>query len=116
MIPLINQRAGSGGGIGGLTCAVTLSKYPDIDVDIYEAGPSFTQNGPGCGVWLRTWNILRKLGLDVDLAKIAGSQPTDNPGNSLDHLKGRDLTHATPKLPRSTFAKAIVLKEWISSA
>jgi salicylate hydroxylase len=72
----------SGGGIGGLTCAVALSKYPDIDVDVYEAGPSFTQNGPGCGAWLRTWNILQKLGLDRDLAKIAGTQPTHDPGSS----------------------------------
>lgn len=50
-------------------------------MDVYEAGTSFTQNGPGCGVWLRTWNILQKLGLDQDLAKIAGTQPTDEPGN-----------------------------------
>jgi salicylate hydroxylase len=72
----------SGGGIGGLTCAVALSKYPDIDVDVYEAGPSFKQNGPGCGVWLRTWNILQKLELDQNLAQIAGTQPTDDPGSS----------------------------------
>ena len=76
----------SGGGIGGLTCAVSLSKYPDIDVDVYEAGPSFTQNGPGCGAWLRTWNILQKLGLAEDLARIAGTQPTDDPGKHLSNL------------------------------
>jgi hypothetical protein len=33
-------------------------------------------------VWLRTWNILQQLGLDQDLAKIAGTQPTAEPGSS----------------------------------
>jgi hypothetical protein len=83
---LLTDVFDSGGGIGGLTCAVALSKYPDIDVDVYEAGTSFTQNGPGCGVWLRTWNVLQKLGLDRDLAKIAGTQPTGDPGSSLHPL------------------------------
>jgi hypothetical protein len=79
-LPIYVYAIPSGGGIGGLTCAVALSKYPDIDVDVYEAGTSFTQNGPGCGVWLRTWDVLQKLGLDHDLARIAGTQPTGDLG------------------------------------
>ena len=80
---LFSNICDSGGGIGGLTCAVALSKYPAIEVDIYEAGASLVQNGPGCGVWLRTWHILQKLGLDEDLARIAGMQPTADRGGFL---------------------------------
>jgi len=68
-----------GGGVGGLTCAVALSKYPDVDVDVYEAAATFTANGPGVGVWLRTWRILQQLGLDHELADITGTQMSDDP-------------------------------------
>lgn len=96
----------SGGGIGGLTCAVALSKYPDIDVDVYEAGSSFIQNGPGCGTWLRTWNILQKLGLDQDLAKITGTRPTDDPGNYL-HMLALGLTSLIqPSVSTFSFRKS----------
>jgi NAD(P)-binding Rossmann-like domain len=43
----------SGGGIGGLTLAVALSHYPDIDVDIYESAHKFTEIGAGIGLWAR---------------------------------------------------------------
>lgn len=72
--------------MGGLTCAVALSKYPDVDVDVYEAAATFTANGPGVGVWLRTWKILQQLGLDDDLASITGTQMTDDPGETVSFL------------------------------
>jgi salicylate hydroxylase len=69
--------------VGGLTCAVALSKYPDVDVDVYEAAATFTANGPGVGVWLRTWRILQQLGLDHELADITGTQMSDDPGEAV---------------------------------
>ena len=36
-----------GGGIGGLCLAIGLFKYPDIDIHVYEAAPSFGEIGAG---------------------------------------------------------------------
>jgi salicylate hydroxylase len=52
--------------------SVALSKYPDIDVDIYEAAAQFTEIGAGIGVWPRVWKTLAQLGIDEDLARVTG--------------------------------------------
>ena len=44
----------SGGGIGGLTLAVALSKFHDIDVTIYEAAQKLTEVGAGLGLFTRS--------------------------------------------------------------
>lgn len=62
---------GSGGGIGGLTLAVALSRLnleDHIQVDIYESAPKLTQIGAGITFWPRGWKILEKLGLESALA------------------------------------------------
>ena len=69
----------SGGGVGGLVCAVALSRHPDIHIDVYEAAAAFTEIGAGIGVWPRAWKVLCALGLAEDLAKIAVVPPTDLP-------------------------------------
>jgi len=43
----------SGAGVGGLSCALALSKYPDIEVVVYEAAAKFGELGAGIGVWPR---------------------------------------------------------------
>ncbi|KAH7883088.1 FAD/NAD(P)-binding domain-containing protein [Phlebopus sp. FC_14] len=55
-----------GGGVGGLTLAVALSKYPNVDVEIYEATHCFTEIGAGVGIWPRAFKVLRKLGVDIE--------------------------------------------------
>ncbi|KAG6835640.1 hypothetical protein H0H93_016271 [Arthromyces matolae] len=65
-----------GGGIGGLSLAVALSKYPDIHVDIYEAAARFSEVGAGIGVWPRVWKILESLGLSHDLAQLTALKPS----------------------------------------
>ncbi|KAG0706587.1 hypothetical protein DFH29DRAFT_133362 [Suillus ampliporus] len=55
-----------GGGVGGLTLAVALSRYPDIIVDVYEAAQSFYEIGAGVGVWPRAFKVLRKFGPDFE--------------------------------------------------
>ncbi|KIP04663.1 hypothetical protein PHLGIDRAFT_183112 [Phlebiopsis gigantea 11061_1 CR5-6] len=55
-----------GGGIGGLSLAVILKKYLTSDwlnIDLYEAGPKFTEIGAGITAWERTRSIFRTLGM-----------------------------------------------------
>jgi hypothetical protein len=47
----------SGGGVGGLTLAVALSKYPDIEVEVFEAARQFTEIGAGVGIWPRAFKV-----------------------------------------------------------
>ncbi len=90
----------SGGGIGGLACAIALSEYPDIDVEVYEKNSSFEEIGAGiCGwfrlsilwglatnlihpvaLWPRAWKILRRMGLEKDLLEQTHSQPEEETG------------------------------------
>lgn len=66
-----------GGGIGGLTAAVALAKFPDIDIHIYEAATAFSEVGAGVGVWPRIWKTLRKLGLAEDLKRVTHLEPKE---------------------------------------
>ncbi|KAH7926925.1 salicylate hydroxylase [Leucogyrophana mollusca] len=68
-----------GGGVGGLTLALTLSKYPDIVVDVYESTANYSDIGAGVGIWPRAFKVLRKLGHDVerDLLRAAGHKWTE---------------------------------------
>ncbi|KAH9847299.1 salicylate hydroxylase [Lenzites betulinus] len=77
-----------GGGVGGLTCAVALSRFNNIDVDIYEAASEFAEVGAGIGVWPRTWKILCALGLAGELGKIAIIPPDDQPQVAFHFRKG----------------------------
>ena len=68
-----------GGGIGGLTLAVALSRL-DLDklvqVDIYESTAKLTQIGAGITVCPRGWDIIKDLGLDEDLTSRLGPEET----------------------------------------
>ncbi|KAL0068338.1 hypothetical protein AAF712_004725 [Marasmius tenuissimus] len=57
-----------GGGIGGLSCAVALKDCTNIRVDIYEAAAQITEIGAGVTVWPRTWEILKDMGMEEELA------------------------------------------------
>lgn len=69
----------SGGGIGGLTFAVAIARYSDVEVEVYEATNEFSPIGAGIGIWPRLWKILSSIGLD-SLAMKASCQPSDDPG------------------------------------
>lgn len=68
----ILNHADSGGGIGGLCLAVALSKFPDIEISLYEAAQSFKEVGAGVMIWGRTWRVLTLIGLDKTLREVAG--------------------------------------------
>ncbi|KAJ3503878.1 hypothetical protein NLJ89_g8235 [Agrocybe chaxingu] len=59
-----------GAGIGGLTTAVALSRYPDIEVEIFEGAKELAELGAGIGLWPRVWEIIQKLHLEEDLLKV----------------------------------------------
>ncbi|TFK51409.1 salicylate hydroxylase [Heliocybe sulcata] len=60
-----------GGGIGGLICAIALSRASDIEVDVYEAAHQFTEIGAGIAMFPRVWKIMEELGLAEGLAELA---------------------------------------------
>ncbi|OCH85258.1 FAD/NAD(P)-binding domain-containing protein [Obba rivulosa] len=68
-----------GGGLGGLTLAVTIGRFSDVPVDLYEAAPQISTIGAGIALWKRTWRIFRHLGLDDGLAALSILPPTDTP-------------------------------------
>lgn len=70
----------SGGGIGGIALAVTIGRYSNLPVDIYEAGPEITTVGAGISVWRRTWEVMKMLGLDEELANKAIEPPKETGG------------------------------------
>lgn len=52
--------------------AVSLAKFLDIQVDIYEAAQDFKEVGAGVMIWGRTWRVLTLLGMDKTLRDVAG--------------------------------------------
>ncbi|PPQ94686.1 hypothetical protein CVT25_009541 [Psilocybe cyanescens] len=76
-----------GAGIGGLTTAVALSRYPDIEVQIYEAAEKLAEIGAGIGLWGRSWEIIRKLGLEEDLLSFTDTKPSQDPAPSFRYRK-----------------------------
>ncbi|KAI0674871.1 FAD/NAD-P-binding domain-containing protein [Trametes maxima] len=76
-----------GGGIGGLTLAVALSRFPDIHVDVYEAADRFKEIGAGVMIWARTWEILSLLGMAADFSRVAHAPPDGSPGIGFDYRK-----------------------------
>ncbi|KAL6310424.1 FAD/NAD-P-binding domain-containing protein [Sparassis latifolia] len=87
MSPMRFRVAICGGGIGGLSLAVALSKYPDIQVDVYEAAGRFREIGAGVMIWSRTWRILELLGMTSDFSKIAHAPPDGSLGIGFDYRK-----------------------------
>lgn len=86
LVPIILTTIDSGGGIAGLALACTLGRYADptdsIEVYLYEAGPGITTTGAGITVWTRTWQVMRMLGFEEELAKAAVEPPSE--GESTD--------------------------------
>ncbi|KII86087.1 hypothetical protein PLICRDRAFT_114904 [Plicaturopsis crispa FD-325 SS-3] len=92
----------SGAGIGGLAVAVTIGKFCDLPIDVYEAGAEVTTIGAGITVWKRTWEVLEKIGLDKALWAKALA-PTDGPTFSFrrSDQKEEGFEFYSQKLPSS---------------
>jgi salicylate hydroxylase len=63
-----------GGGIGGLTAAIALSQAGN-EVAVYEAAPELKEIGAGVALHPNAMRVLRSLGLEDGIRKIAGTSP-----------------------------------------
>ena len=70
----------SGAGIGGLTLALTIGRYSQVAIDLYEAQAEITTVGAGITVWKRTREIMEELDLYSGLAKLTTRPPEDSNG------------------------------------
>lgn len=52
-VTMLTVRTCSGAGIGGLTCAIALAKFPDIEIVLYEAASQLCEVGAGVGIFPR---------------------------------------------------------------
>ncbi|KAH0831346.1 hypothetical protein J3R83DRAFT_14007 [Lanmaoa asiatica] len=87
-----------GGGVGGLTLAVALSKYPDIEVEVFEAARQFTEIGAGVGIWPRGFKVLRKLGSGIEHKLVnaaTDSEWTEDFGECIGCCRGAPSPHRT---------------------
>ncbi|KAI9507157.1 salicylate hydroxylase [Russula earlei] len=80
-----------GGGVGGLTLAFALSKSPNIRVDVYEAASKFSEIGAGIGVWWRTRQVLKSLGLEEDVIRLLSFRPGQDRVPTIQYRKADQL-------------------------
>ncbi|KAJ6513511.1 hypothetical protein DFH09DRAFT_1197196 [Mycena vulgaris] len=76
-----------GAGIGGLTLALALSQYPDIEVEVYEAATTLAEVGAGIGIFPRPWKIIKLLGLERDLLETCEQKPGEGPVPAFNYRK-----------------------------
>ncbi|KAJ4490652.1 hypothetical protein J3R30DRAFT_3751372 [Lentinula aciculospora] len=81
------QVAICGAGIGGLTFALALSRFPDIDINIYEGARALTEVGAGIGIFPRPWKIIKMLGLEADLLKVTETKVVNGPVSVFQYRK-----------------------------
>lgn len=78
----------SGGGIAGLCLGVALARYPDIELNVYEAAATFKEVGAGVMMWGRVWRVLSLLGLANAFRELAGDTKDGDTSMPLHHSRG----------------------------
>ncbi|TFK18990.1 salicylate hydroxylase, partial [Coprinopsis marcescibilis] len=70
-----------GAGIGGLMLTAALAHFDrdtqNLDVRVYEAAPALAEIGAGINLWLRSWEIIKKLNLEGLFVKMMQEAPTE---------------------------------------
>lgn len=56
-----------GGGPGGLSSAIALSKLPNVEVTIYEQARELREIGAGINIGYNCWKVLELLGAAEDV-------------------------------------------------
>lgn len=96
---ILLTRLHSGGGIGGLCFALALSRARnDVTIDIYEAGPNFSEFGAGLNLWPRVLEILHNFGLKDALGQYVGSSAEGNDHPVRYHSPAADGQHSGRKM------------------
>ncbi|KAL5522589.1 hypothetical protein ACEPAG_8606 [Sanghuangporus baumii] len=99
-----------GGGVAGLTASLAISHFSserkDVLVDLYEATPDFAEVGAGIGMQRRAWKVMKALGLEDALRKLAHVSSSDDElqptfeARKSDQAEG--LTFQYPRIPFGT--------------
>jgi len=64
-----------GGGIGGLTSALSIAQHcPGIRISVYEQAPEYKEIGAGVGIGVNAAKILHRLGVGKEANKISGER------------------------------------------
>ncbi|OCB84042.1 FAD/NAD-binding domain-containing protein [Sanghuangporus baumii] len=96
-----------GGGVAGLTASLAISHFSserkDILVDLYEATPGFAEVGAGIGIQRRTWKVMKALGLEDALRRLAHVPSSDDELQPTFEARKSDqpegLTFQYPRIP-----------------
>jgi len=76
-----------GGGIGGLSLAVALTRHRDVHVDVYEAASEPSEIGAGVVIWERTLEIFRSMGLADEFAEVSSGPIDSKPAVGFDYRR-----------------------------
>lgn len=66
LLPLL-RVAIVGGGPGGLSAAIAISKLPNVEVTIYEQARELREIGAGIQIGFNCWKVLELLGAADDV-------------------------------------------------
>jgi len=54
-----------------------MDKERKLDIRVYEAAPALGEIGAGINLWLRSWDIMRRINLEDTFVKMMEEAPTD---------------------------------------
>jgi hypothetical protein len=75
-----------------------LSKYSDIEINIYEAATQFAELGAGVGIWPQPWRVMETLGLAHDLLETTQVKPRKGPGMSATESSSSSIHPSSPDI------------------
>lgn len=87
-----------GGGIGGVAFAVALSRFPDLDVQLFEAAPQFSEIGAGVSFGPNAVRAIQRLGLEGTYRRIADTSPAPFEDVWFEWRRGSDDGYLTATL------------------
>ncbi|NYS76500.1 MULTISPECIES: salicylate 1-monooxygenase [Halomonadaceae] len=87
-----------GGGIGGVAFAVALSRDSQLDVQLFEAAPQFSEIGAGVSFGPNAVKAIQLLGLENAYQRIADSSPAPFEDVWFEWRRGSDDTYLTASL------------------
>jgi salicylate hydroxylase len=54
-----------------------MDKAKKLDIHVYEAAPALGEIGAGINLWLRSWEIMKAIGLEETFVNMMDEAPTD---------------------------------------